>query len=190
MESGIRHNRGVHRFLLICLVLLVGCDGGVDCPLDPPACCYNSLFGCGTFDLPQGCSCSRYGLSRSLPRRASLSRTKVVSLGGVWRGTLTKASSSCRNVLSQVRGSYRVTERSGRVVVTIPGMGTLSGRRTPGGFVATGRYQPIFLLCPMTINATYGAKTQSFGGISVAISRRCSERATSCEMLYRGSSRR
>ena len=73
--------------IVVTAFALTGCEGGGGvCPWQRPSCCDNNLFGCGPFDLPQGCSCGDY-LSRSfqgipLSAKASSSRRSLASVEG------------------------------------------------------------------------------------------------------------
>jgi len=115
-------------------LLFVGCGGGLNCPIDPPSCCYNQLFGCGTFDLPLGCECEDYGLAfarigfRASPAK-QLSSTPSGRMSGIWSGMLEQTSSSCLGAPAEIGGVIKVRERGDKVTVSVPRYGKLRGTK-------------------------------------------------------------
>ena len=149
-------------FLFFLLTLgAIGCTGGGGggfCPFNIPSCCYDTLFGCGTFDLPAGCSCSDYGymarvntknLFPSKPATRSL-RVKG-DMTGTWSGILNQKSKSCLMfTLKQVNGVASIRDQKRSVFVTIPGYGRLTGRKNGKVTSAMGSYNGK-LLCSSSI---------------------------------------
>ena len=168
-------------------VFIIGCDNGVNCPIDPPSCCYNALFGCGTFDLPQGCSCSQYGLFRSYPA-ANYPRRSAISgsLSGAWQGQLDLVTSTCQGAPPLISGALNISERSGRITVTVPFYGTLRGARTRSGFRVTGEYAPLLSSCKISVRASYASRSKRSGRLVTAVENRCPFTATACSVAYQG----
>jgi hypothetical protein len=48
------------KLIVIALALLISGCSGLNCPFERPDCCDNLVFGCGPFDLPDGCDCGDY----------------------------------------------------------------------------------------------------------------------------------
>ena len=48
------------KLIAIALALLISGCSGLNCPFERPDCCDNFVFGCGPFDLPDGCDCGDY----------------------------------------------------------------------------------------------------------------------------------
>ena len=177
--------------IILISVLLSGCGGGLNCPADPPACCYNQLFGCGTFDLPFGCECSAYGLgsatlASSTKQPKILAATPAYSVSGRWGGKLLEESSSCAGTLPFVSGVAQVRERSGKVRVSISGYGTLRGSmRGRRGFSATGIYELALTGCEAHIALNLKASGVATGDVVANMELYCGS-VPICEAQYRG----
>jgi len=169
---------------------LVGCNGGLNCPIDTPSCCDNVLFGCGVFDLPFGCSCDQYGrfLSTNVAALKSVSAAKSTpspGLNGNWSGILRRSSASCSGFLQEARGMLHVTTGKKRTVnVLIPGYGTLKGRRLTGGYRVSGTYSLPRSSCRANIVAKFKKTRNAAGNISARIFYSC--RAYTCSVKYAG----
>lgn len=119
--------------LIIPMLGFLGCNGILDCPIDPPSCCYNIFFGCDIFEIPEGCTCSQYGLGLS----SSSLQTKVLSVRpnsqtkkspgfiGNWSGKLKRVSTNCTNTLRTVDGEVRIRKDKQGFRIDIPGYGKL-----------------------------------------------------------------
>lgn len=167
------------------------CDGGYDCPLDPPECCYNVLTGCQLFDMPQWCSCSQYGLYSAQLKKASASIETLQQyisrpgLSGSWRGILRRAYSVCPASLPQVSGVVSIRQKKTRVYVTVPGYGVLRGRTNKRGFSAQGTYRA-FNVCTARASLNFKSKTRGSGEADAAVSTSCFSTQGQCTMKYRG----
>ena len=173
-------------FIALIVFCLGGCDNGINCPLDPPSCCYDSLFGCGTFDLPQGCSCSQYGLFRSFRNQTYGRAITAKSVAGLWQGRLERTFSTCQGAPAVVSGSLNVKERRGKVTVSVPYYGSLRGSRTRSGFSVSGAYAPLFSLCDISVRASFLAHSRKSGKLVAAVENRCKFTQTACTATYQG----
>lgn len=181
----------MRRYLIVlALTILAGCGGGLNCPVDPPSCCYNQLFGCGTFDLPFGCECSAYGLGSATlaasKQHKILAATPAYSVSGRWAGKLLEESSSCAGTLPFVSGVAQVRERAGKVRVGISGYGTLRGSmRGRRGFSATGIYELALTSCEAHIALNLKASGVATGDVVANMELYCGS-VPICEAQYRG----
>jgi hypothetical protein len=178
-------------FLIVALLASVGCSGGLNCPFQRPQCCDNALFGCGTFDLPQGCSCDDY-LSRALRDKGLFSAPLVnaralTSANGTWRLSLSQTQSSCPGMLRIVSGNVDIRERRGRVSVKTPGYGTLRGRTSRGILRASGVYKPFVAGCSASVSSTMTVRTGQ-GPVRTSIDVNCGQ--LQCSMVYEGQGRK
>lgn len=149
-------------FVLISLAGVDSCEDGGDgdCPFDPPRCCYNVLFGCGPFDLPEGCSCRDYGLffnrnisSNVMPMKNASMASPL--LGKEWMGTLMQTGGTCSSAPKQVSGIVIVNRRKdGRVTIAVPGYGNLVGRVRGSTITANGSFTPLFSSCRSQVATT------------------------------------
>ena len=177
----------ISALFLVCSITLSGCDGSLDCPIDSPRCCDNILFGCGPFDLPQGCSCSSF---RYAPKGRGVSAksptTKTNSFSGSYRVGLKQDTSNCQGFLKQVTGSIGVRESAGRITVTIPGFGVLRGQSSATELRASGIHKPLFSQCTAVAQVFMAA--QSVGGAtSAVVTMNCPQKGRSCSARYMGS---
>lgn len=172
------------------ILLSAGCSG-LDCPLDPPNCCYDALFGCELFDLPMGCSCSDYGLgfaSSAVLRspQKKLASTPTARVSGDWTGSLTQLHSTCPNAPRRLSGILRVRERNGSVTVAVPGYGRLIGRS--GGrrnFTAKGRYKVPLSSCSADVSTRFTSRRAALGNLSAEVTLTCGS-LLSCGAAYSG----
>ena len=176
-------------FLLI--LFFVGCADGIDCPFDTPSCCYNVLFGCGPFDLPSGCSCSRYGLSYHGASSAFFSPRAATthSFSGIWSGTLLQESSECSSFLREISGILSVRELRNRIIVTVPGYGRMRGLKNSRGFGVSGQYFMPFSRCKSSIQATFMELESGVGSLQVRLGTGCNAQPR-CSASYQGTIQR
>ena len=183
----------------IFLVGMAGC-GGLSCPFQRPSCCDNVLFGCGTFDLPDGCSCSDYFLSSSsavskmLTREvAPMSRARRVSRSttGVWRLTARKAdSAACPYLPRTIQRKVVVRESRGRAEMKVPGLLSLSGSRS-GDTIALGGERSLRQYgCEAKVNATISLASGRSGSVRLVLDNRCVSANLRCAVTYVGEMRR
>ena len=157
MHTSHRHRCALVGLLMRTVLFATGCDGGFNCPLDRPACCDNVLFGCGTFDLPDGCTCANF-LYSPITRGYSAARASTTStLSGTYRVELNRSSSSCAGLLPRVTGSVGVRENKGAVTVTIPGYGVLKGKVVNRIIRAAGSYRALFFNCTVGVRTAFSA---------------------------------
>jgi hypothetical protein len=188
----------IKRFLTAAvLFVLCGCagggglGGGFNCPFNVPSCCYDSLFGCGTFDLPEGCSCSQYGFYSkenisALQYFSPAPKTASKNLSGTWRGNLKKQSSTCRALPAKVDGIVRIYDNPTSVSVAVPGYGTLrGGKSNTRGFKANGKYSSYFLACRADVSTVFTKSSFSRGTLQANVEYVCGGRV-SCTAQYKG----
>lgn len=176
---------------LALLVLVQGCSQGGLCPLDTPDCCENYLFGCGTFDLPFGCTCEQYGVfsatkTPKVPSAASSKKSKPTrSLSGTWRGGLTRNKSTCLGAPANLNGVLFATERNGKLTIVVPGYGTLRGSGNAArGYKLRGAYVPFLSSCKADIQATFLSPRAGSARINAKLTYSCGSR--SCSAEYQG----
>ena len=173
------------------LLFLAGCNNGLDCPIDPPSCCYDALFGCELFDLPMGCSCSQYGFvtanaKQSLTSAASTASQKSPGLSGSWSGVLSQNSSSCPGFLPKVSGLVKVRTQKNSVKITVPGYGTLKGKaRTRNRLTASGKYTEPLSSCKAEVTVSIASARAGLGRVGSKVKLDCG-RALQCSSQYVG----
>lgn len=182
------------RLAAILFLLLVGCDGGGSCPFQRPSCCDNALFGCGPFDLPQGCSCSDY-FSRAwsgVPKTFSI-MTKEGSkstLEGTWRVSLRKSSEGCDYLSEATTQNIQIRERRGKVTARIMGVANMRGDRADRRARLRGKIKTLVPRCQSELIAdlsmTSGTTVTIVGSISVD----CGDKKLTCSTSYAGSGKR
>jgi hypothetical protein len=175
--------------LLVPLTLLLGCSGA-DCPFTKPSCCDNALFGCGPFDLPQGCSCSDY-FSRSfsgVPKTSA--STRALSVRGLqdasWRLDLQRDGKGCAYLSSSVRNTITIRSLGRRVEVKALGYPKLRGLRTNRSLRARGMHRLIFPRCSITIDASMIQESENKGRVSGTAVIACQQEALSCTTRFTG----
>ena len=168
---------------LIAVSLIAGaCTGGIDCPINPPECCYNVLTGCQLFDMPQGCSCSDYGLSY---HRVGLALgSSRGALSGQWSGILQRKTASCTWMKSRIMGSIAISDQNGRISARIPGYGTIRGRSNSRGCTAAGSYRPL-LFCAANVRTNFVSTGSGVGRLDAAVDYSCGGK-TRCTAAYSG----
>jgi len=155
--------------LIVLLSQIAGCGGGLNCPFDPPECCYNQLFGCGPFDLPFGCECSAYGLARS----GAVAPAKARSKEGGSLGELTRMASTCPGSPQRVKGNLEIKARRRAISVRVPGYGTFRGIRRGGRYRVKGSHAPVTPTCPAQVRASIEPRTDSSAAFKVRVGYGC-----------------
>jgi hypothetical protein len=173
--------------------VLLACDGEFNCPANRPACCDNVLFGCGPFELPDGCSCSTYfsssAFSSEATRAYSITRSSTgPGFTGTYRTRLTAPAKVCPGFLPTIGGAVRVRDSRGRVVVTVPGYGVLRGRAVGASLQAKGSYRPLLSACSAALALSMSAPTPT-SRVAVNIAVTC-RGIRSCNAQYSGSATR
>lgn len=195
----------VRSFLAACLIvlsgLLWGCASGFNCPFDRPSCCDNVVFGCGTFDLPSGCSCSDYFLrsfnGAMLPQTPAQSvmmsarsrvRAQRIAAAGTWRATAQKTDpAACPLFPNNVTGTLLLRETGSRVSMKLLGYGTMRGLRARNTVRAKGAYKVSALGCIAFVQSELSLTNPSSSPYTVTLNWRCQNEANSCSATYQGS---
>lgn len=177
--------------VLVCLMAfaLTGCEGG-NCPFQRPACCDDTLFGCGPFDLPTGCSCGDY-FSRSFQgvkktKKETLFTRADLSMDGTWRVSLNKTSGGCSYLQDTAKGNLLVRERSKRVSLKLRGITTLTGVRYSRRVRARGQYKVMFPKCTAEFSSTFALINSMNANVSGTIAVFCRNAELSCQASYIG----
>lgn len=171
-------------------ILFVGCDGGVNCPWDRPSCCDNALFGCGPFDLPQGCSCGDY-FSRSfqgvpLAKRASRAPMTANSMEGTWRASLQKNGGGCGYLSRNTTATVLVRERQRQVSLKMLGFVTLRGNRFGKNVKPKGQVKLPLRRCTADIATDISLTSAASGTVAGTIRVACQNQTLSCVTSYSG----
>lgn len=183
---------GISLFLI---TVLVGCEGGGSCPWERPKCCDNSLFGCGPFDLPQGCSCNDYfsrsfqGLplqSQAAPNITPLKRA-VTTAQGTWRISLQKTSQGCSYLSKQSTSTLLIREKSRKVSVKALGVVSLRGKREGRRVKTRGEFKSPYPSCVADIKTVMTLTSATAGTVSATVDVLCTNQALSCSASYVGS---
>lgn len=178
--------------IVVCLYALAGCDGGGgSCPWERPSCCDNVLFGCGPFDLPQGCSCGDY-FSRSfqgapLQPQSDTTRRALTTTEGTWRVTLTKSGNGCSYLKKQTTATVLIRERNQQVSLKLLGFVTLRGNRVGRTVRTRGRLKVPFSRCAADVKSDINLSGLQAGSVSGTVAVSCSRAALSCSATYTGS---
>ncbi len=173
------------------LLLLSGCNGGGgSCPWDRPSCCDNNLFGCGPFDLPEGCSCGDY-LSRSFqgfPIRSSAApvRQTIAAAGGTWRVLLTKSGNGCSYLKRRTTATVLIRERNQQVSMKLLGFATLRGNRVGRNVRTRGRVRVPFSRCAADMMSAVSLGSSTAGSVTGSIAVSCAAQSLSCSATYSG----
>lgn len=140
-----------HFIIAFIAASVVGCDNGFNCPMDPPSCCFNLVFGCGLFDLPAGCSCSDFSSVLVAPARLASPKnlrtsdntkiSKSPGISGHWDGDLGRVENSCSVSLSQISGKITVKKVGDKATISVPNYGALQGRNRGALTTARGVYR-------------------------------------------------
>lgn len=180
--------------LTLCFALGVSGCGGVNCPFTRPACCENALFGCGPFDLPQGCSCSDYfsrsfsGVPKSQFTAAIPSSRQIFD--STWRVSLEKRSGDCSYLSNSFQTTLLVRSQGRRLLVRAPGYSRLRGSRTSRSMKVSGKRQISFPRCAIKLDASISLTSSSQGTAQGAIEITCITPALSCSATFSGVARK
>lgn len=171
-------------------VVVAGCNGGVDCPWDRPSCCDNALFGCGPFDIPQGCSCGDY-FSRSfqgfeLKQRASKAPVTSNSLEGTWRATLQKSGGGCSYLSKSSTATLLIRETKQQVNVKLLGFVTLRGSRVGKNVKPKGQIKVPVPQCTADVSSDINLTSATTGTVNGTVQVTCQKQALSCSASYSG----
>ena len=180
--------------LLLVTIMMMSCNGGGSCPFERPSCCDNALFGCGPFDLPQGCSCGDYfsrSFSGSALRAHSKSRQRVeLSSDGTWRVALERTSGGCSYLDDKVNQTLLIRERNGKVAVSILGITTLRGNRKNREAKVRGQFRTFLPRCVAEMRGDLSMVSASSLNVSSFVSVTCKEKELSCTASYAGRAKR
>lgn len=178
--------------LVFAVFAVSGCEGGGgSCPWERPSCCDNVLFGCGPFDLPQGCSCGDY-FSRSfqgspLQSQVQSSRRAVATTEGTWRVTLTKSGEGCSYLKRASTATVLIRERDQQVSMKLLGFVTLRGNRVGRAVRTRGRLKVPFSRCAADVKSDISLSSLRAGSVSGKVEVSCLNQALSCSAVYTGS---
>lgn len=174
-----------------------GCSGGFTCPFNRPACCDNVLFGCGTFELPGGCSCSDYFLNANFARQYRMvsyrqfpKRAAPMS-SGTWRIVATKDDpSSCPLLLQRLSRKVRIRESARQALLNVPGILTLEGKRVGNKLGLSGERSISSLGCRAKMGATVTLRRALIADVRISINAKCRNPTLSCNATYQGTARK
>jgi hypothetical protein len=194
-------NRQIRPLLLATLAsLITGCAGGFDCPFDRPSCCDNVLFGCGPFDLPNGCSCSDYflksfsgfKLANQTPRQTLISAQGVLAdTSGTWRTTGTKTNSkACPLLPASATSTLLIREENKKVSIKLLGYSTLRGNRVGDVVRVQGAYKMPPLGCEAFIKTELTPTSATNSPVTTTVDWKCKVPSRSCTVTYKGNAKR
>jgi|LauGreDrversion4_2_1035121.scaffolds.fasta_scaffold64501_2 hypothetical protein len=170
---------------------LSACEGGGgNCPWERPSCCDNNLFGCGPFDLPQGCSCGDY-FSRSFQGFPVSSKVATVrqtgnTSEGTWRASLTKRGSGCSYLKRQTTATVLIRERNKQVTMKFIGLTTLRGNRVGRNVRSRGRISVPLSRCSADVRSDVALSSPSTGNVTAKVDVTCAAQNLSCSASYSG----
>lgn len=181
---------------VVCLTLaLAGCEGGGgNCPWNRPSCCDNNLFGCGPFDLPQGCSCGDY-FSRSfrgspLQVKAAPVRQTTSTAEGTWRASLTKNGGGCSYLKRQTTATVLIRERNQQITMKLLGFATLRGNRVGRNVRTRGQIRVPFSQCSADVKSEMNLSSGTSATVSGTVDVACRSQNLSCTATYSGALRK
>lgn len=178
-----------------------GCAGGFDCPFDRPSCCDNVLFGCGPFDLPNGCSCGDYFIrsfngavkSNQQPQSSlvSIRGNTISDTTGTWRaGGQKKVRTACPLLPLAPTTTLLIREETDRVSMKIQGFTTLKGLRVGNVIKVQGAYKVPGTGCEAFIKTELTPSSVSTSPISSTIDVKCVNKKLSCTVSYSGTAKK
>lgn len=171
--------------------VFTGCNGGgANCPWERPSCCDNNLFGCGPFDIPQGCSCGDY-LSRSfqgfpIQSKAASSRQTLNTSEGTWRVALTKSGDGCSYLKKQAVTTLLLRERNQQISAKLLGFVTLRGNRVGRNVRTRGRIKVPFSQCLADVKSAITLSSATAGKVTGTVDVSCPTPNLSCSASYSG----
>jgi hypothetical protein len=181
--------------LVVTAFALTGCEGGGgSCPWQRPSCCDNNLFGCGPFDLPQGCSCGDY-ITRSfqgmpIGAQSSQSRQSFASVEGTWRASLIKNGDGCSYLKKQTTSTVLIRDRNQQVSMKVLGLATLRGNRVGRNIRTRGRVKVPLSQCTANVTSAVSLSSATVGVINGTIVVSCANEKLSCSASYSGNLRK
>lgn len=192
-------SRLTSKALALLAFIASGCSGGFDCPFDRPACCDNVLFGCGPFDLPNGCSCGDYFIksfsgavkSTQGPRSETVSALDLSDATGTWRAAGQKQiKSACPLLPITPTTTLLIREESQRVSMKVQGITTLKGLRVGKVIKVQGAYKVPGIGCEAFIKAEFTPSNVSTSPLTSTIDVRCINKKLSCNVSYKGTAKK
>lgn len=180
--------------------LLTGCAGGFDCPFERPSCCDNALFGCGPFDLPNGCSCGDYffksftgvNLPNKWPRQTLVTaKGGLADVTGTWRAIGTRNNTAaCPLLPKSATSTLLIREENKKVSVKLLGYSTLRGNRVGEVVRVQGAYKMPLLGCEAFIKTEINPTSASNSPVTTSVDWRCKVASRSCSVTYTGYAKR
>ena len=187
--------KGLLGIVALIALALVGCEGGgANCPWQRPSCCDNNLFGCGPFDLPQGCSCGDY-FSRSfrgspIQSKASPNRQTLTTTEGTWRVSLTKSGEGCSYLKKQTTATVLIRERNQQVTMKLLGFANLRGSRSGRNVRTRGSMRVPFSRCSADVTSAIALSSATAGTVTGTVNVSCASQKLSCSSSYSGNIRK
>lgn len=174
----------------VCAVVIAGCTGGGNCPWERPSCCDNALFGCGPFDIPEGCSCGDY-FSRSfqgfpLTQKASRRPLTSNSVDGTWRATLQKNGGDCDYLSQNSTATVLMRETKQQVNVKMLGFVTLRGNRAGRNIKPKGQLKFPFPRCTADVSSDINLTSATSGTVNGTVKVVCQKQELSCSAMFSG----
>lgn len=186
----------IHLALLAVLWGLLSSSGcnGVNCPFTRPSCCDNALFGCGPFDLPQGCSCSDY-FSRSfsgapLSLKSTARPPSRAAKDSTWRISIEKQTGDCSYISDTIRTTLLMRTQGRQLLVRPLGYPRLRGTRSGRTINVTGQYRLGMAGCTIKLNSKMTLSNPSQGSIVGHFDVQCPASMLSCSAQFTGEARR
>ena len=187
---------------IVVLALLPGCtaaNGSGNFFDDPPDCYYDSLFGCGTFDIPGDSSYYGYGrfaqTARILAAKSNSSlksKNSIPNFSGNWNALLDRKLSSCQFATPlKVHGNFSIKQINDRVTMKLP-VSSLSsyplrGSASNKGIQASAVGFVSFCSFRASTNFTSGDARR--GNLSIALRVNCPLQSA-CDVSYSGTARK
>ncbi len=170
-----------------------GCSGG-NCPFTRPSCCDNALFGCGPFDLPQGCSCADY-FSRSfsgapLSLTATARPSSRAAKDSTWRISLEKRTGDCSYISDRVRTTLLMRTQGRQLFVRALGYPRLRGTRSGRTIHIMGQHRLGLPACTISTSAAITLSRTTQGQIKGSVAVSCQNTLLSCSAEFTGEARR
>jgi hypothetical protein len=178
----------------VAFVVIVGCDSGASCPFDRPTCCDNALFGCGPFDIPQGCSCEDY-FSRAfsgapLQKKIMSGKIREVSTGGTWRISLKRTGAACAYLSEKITRTVLIRERRGNVTAKIVGFANLRGDRVGRNAKLRGQLKVPVSRCVANMVADFRLVSAPQALVTGTVTVQCKDARLTCDAAYSGIAKR
>lgn len=180
--------------------IVSGCAGGFDCPFERPSCCDNVLFGCGPFDLPNGCSCGDYflksftgfNLPNQFPNQTLISaKGGLADVTGTWRATGSKTNANaCPTLPRSATSTLLIREENKKVSVKLLGYSTLRGNRVGEVVRVQGAYKMPLLGCEAFIKTEISPASATNSPVTTTVDWRCKVPSRSCSVTYKGNAKR